>query len=328
MAVTPRTMRWMAGGLLLLVAIGIGIGVWHGVSSDGFRDRLAAGWSSAPGGLARAFAIEILLNPWFYAVLALVLLLERLVPADPQQKPLSKGFLQDAAWVPFTLVAHAFVLPLHILFLRHLYDRYLGFLTLESVAAWPWLARVLLALLVTDFLFWLSHWVRHKVSVLWYFHAVHHSQRELNFFTEYRIHPLDDVFLYTIGFIPFFMVEHSFITIVAVTWVRHWHTRVYHSNIRSNFGWLRYLLVTPQSHRVHHSVEIPHRDSNFGLTFSIWDHLFGTQYRGYDEYPQTGIDDEEFPFEQAGQGRFGAVGRLVSQLLYPFEAIAKRATSP
>lgn len=315
----------MAGSLLMLAALAISFWVWHALTSAEFRAHLEAGWRTARMGPWGAFSQEILLNPWFYGVLALVFLLERLIPADPQQKPFAKGMLQDVAWIPFTMLAHSFVLPLHILFLRYLYDSYLSFLTIESVVAWPWIGRLLLALLVGDFLVWLSHVVRHKVTVLWYFHAVHHSQKELNFFTEYRVHPLDDVFMYTIGFIPFFMVEQSFVTIVAVTWIRHWHTRVYHSNIKSNFGWLRYIIVTPQSHRVHHSIEPQHFDRNFGLTFSIWDHLFGTQHRGYDEYPATGIDDEKFPFEQAGEMRFGALGRLVSQLLYPFEAIARQA---
>lgn len=318
-----RSVRFMAAGLLALVALGTWLAVRHLLDGSAFSEQLAAQQARAPGDFGTTLFRETLLNPWFYGVLALVILLERMVPARPEQPVVSRGFLQDLLWLPFTLLAHVFVLPAHILFLRFLYERHLDFLTVDAVAEWPAWARVLLTLLVSDFLFWASHYVRHKVTVLWYFHAVHHSQKDLNFFTEYRVHPLDDVFLYTVGFIPFFMMEHSFLTIVAITWVRHWHTRLYHSNVRSNFGWLRYVLVTPQSHRVHHSIEPPHYDKNFGLTFSIWDHLFGTQYRGYDEYPATGIDDHEFPFEQK-DGRFGALGRLVAQLVYPFAAIARR----
>jgi len=177
--------------------------------------------------------------------------------------------------------------------------------------------------LVGDFVFWVTHIVRHKVQLLWHFHAVHHSQKELNFLTEYRVHPVDDAFIYTIGFIPIFMFEHSFITIVAIVWIRHWHTRIYHSNIRSNFGILRYILVTPQSHRIHHSIEPEHRDKNYGLTFSIWDYMFGTQYKGYDEYPDTGIEEHLFPFEQ-GRSKWDTLGVLLEQLLYPFRAIARK----
>ena len=51
------------------------------------------------------------------------------------------------------------------------------------------------------------------------------------------------------------------------------------------------------------------QDTNFGLTFSIWDHLFGTQYRGYDEYPETGVADAPMP-------------TFLSQLFYPFNKVA------
>ena len=272
--------------------------------------------------LYRTLVAEILLNPWFYLVFALVLLLERLIPARPAQSLFARGTRFDLGWTLLKLGAHAAVLPLYVVALRFFYDRHLDFLTIQAAAEWPWLARFALALLFGDLVFWFTHVVRHRVSFLWYFHAVHHSQRELNFFTEYRVHPVDDLFIYTIGFIPIFMVEHSFASIVAIVWIRHWHTRLYHSNIRSNFGVLRYVLVTPQSHRVHHSIEPRHRDRNFGLTFSIWDHLFGTQYRGYDEYPETGIDDPTFPAEQEA-GRFGALGALFEQLFYPFRAIAR-----
>jgi hypothetical protein len=63
-------------------------------------------------------------------------------------------------------------------------------------------------------------------------------------------------------------------------------------------------------------------DKNFGLTFSLWDHLFGTQYRNYDEYPDTGINDEDFPFEQDPRS-LGYLGSLFGQFLYPFRAILR-----
>jgi sterol desaturase/sphingolipid hydroxylase (fatty acid hydroxylase superfamily) len=272
----------------------------------------------------RTLFTEFLLNPWFYGVFAGIVLLERLLPASPAQPLLATGVRNDFSWIFLKLFLGALVVPLWVVLLRYVYGRYLQVLTIHWVDNWPRLARILLAVLFADLAFWVTHVVRHKVSYLWYFHAVHHSQRELNFFTEYRVHPVDDIFLFTIGFIPLFMLEHSFVTVVAIVWVRHWHTRFYHSNIRTNLGPLRYILVTPQSHRVHHSVEPRHHDKNFGLTFSLWDHLFGTQYRGYDEYPATGIDDETFPHEQNGLTPGGAT-TLVEQLLYPFRAIARQA---
>jgi sterol desaturase/sphingolipid hydroxylase (fatty acid hydroxylase superfamily) len=195
-------------------------------------------------------------------------------------------------------------------------------LTLHALDSLPFAAKVVLALLFGDLVFWMTHFVRHKVLMFWKFHAVHHSQRELNFFSEYRVHPVDDMLVYTLAFIPLFMFGISGVAVLAIVWIRHWHTRLYHANIRSNFGPLRYLLVTPQSHRIHHSSRPEHQDKNFGLTFSLWDQLFGTQYRGWDEYPETGIEDEDFPLEQ-GRGLVGAAAVTLRQLVYPFQSLRR-----
>jgi sterol desaturase/sphingolipid hydroxylase (fatty acid hydroxylase superfamily) len=315
---------WSLKGLLSLLAFFglLAAGGWYAFHDPGYQESMRKTFSEASGTMYRTLVTEIILNPWFYGVFGLVLLLERLIPAKEGQGSLSKGGRHDLLWVVAKLAVYAWALPLYIIFLRFLYNQHLSFLTIQGVVHWPWAARLALAFLVNDFLFYVSHVVRHKVGFLWYFHAVHHSQRELNFFTEYRVHPLDDVFIYTIGFIPLFMVESSFVMVMAAVWLGHWHTRLYHSNIRSNFGPLRYVLVTPQSHRVHHSIEPRHHDRNFGLTFSIWDQMFGTQYRGYDEYPDTGIDDGDFPFEQ-NPGRLGYLGLLFGQFFYPFRAILR-----
>lgn len=268
--------------------------------------------------IKRSLFDELLLNPWFFVGLAFVLLFERVRPVSVRQSTFSRGLKRDVVWMFFTLVvSYTVVLPLAFLVLRHVYNSYLGFLTITAVSNWPWLGKFFLALLWGDFVFWAGHLIRHKVQLFWRFHAIHHSQKHLNFFTEYRKHPLDDVIIYILLFIPTFMVSDSFVIVASIAAIREWHTRFYHSNFRTNLGPLKYILVTPQSHRVHHSVEERHRDKNFGLTFSIWDHLFGTQYRNYDEYPQTGVADPDFPCElQSNRNPFLTI---LDQLIHPFK---------
>ncbi len=218
---------------------------------------------------------------------------------------LGAGF--DASfWFVFFAFQKAIVLPALAVILRLTFDSHLSFLRIEAVESWPWVARVTLAVLFGDFVFWFSH-------------AVHHSQRQLNFFSEFRVHPGDSLLVYAINFIPILAVERGFVTVLAIVLLREWQTFFYHSNVRTNFGILRYVLVTPQSHRIQRSSEPRHRDKNFGLTFSIWDHLFGTQFRGYDEYPDTGIE-EDFPVQQ-NQGPLRAVP---VQLIYPFRVLFRR----
>ncbi len=82
-------------------------------------------------------------------------------------------------------------------------------------------------------------------------------------------------------------------------------------------------MVTPQSHRVHHSLEPQHGDRNFGVIFTIWDRMFGTLYANYDEYPDTGVLDDRFPLEQGLKG-LAPVGAFAAQLWFPFRLILDR----
>ena len=81
---------------------------------------------------------------------------------------------------------------------------------------------------------------------------------------------------------------------VATTYFTAWT----HTAVRTNMGPLRWIFVTPQSHRVHHSFASEHIDTNFATVFSFWDIIVRTQYMGWDEYPVTGIADPNYPHER------------------------------
>jgi sterol desaturase/sphingolipid hydroxylase (fatty acid hydroxylase superfamily) len=159
--------------------------------------------------------------------------------------------------------------------------------------------------------------VRHKVPLFWRFHTVHHSQRELNVFTDLRYHFLEYIIAKSLIFVPAYMLQLEPLTAFGIAIAIRWHTMTYHANLRSNYGLLRYILVTPQSHRIHHSVLPEHRDQNFGVVFSLWDWIFGTRHPDCESYPETGIDDDWFPLEQQGR-RVAVVTNLIRQTFYPF----------
>jgi sterol desaturase/sphingolipid hydroxylase (fatty acid hydroxylase superfamily) len=193
----------------------------------------------------------------------------------------------------------------YVVLLRHLYDRWLDeTLTIRALASWSPAARVTVGVVVGDFVAWFHHWLRHKVPLFWRFHAVHHSQREMNVFTDQRYHPLEYLVTSSVRALPMFMLGASVPTVVGVSLATEMLTKFYHGNVRTNFGPLRYLLVTPQSHRIHHSIELQHRDTNYGVIFSLWDRLFGTQHPSSDVYPETGVEDRLAPchLQAAGGG--------------------------
>jgi len=101
-----------------------------------------------------------------------------------------------------------------------------------------------------------------------------------------------------------------------------WYARFLHSNVRADFGLLQWILVTPQSHRIHHSIEERHYDRNYGTYFCIWDRLFGTHYTGGNEFPETGIKDPDFPVEKTIRG-WSLLRTPMLQLVYPFVTIAR-----
>jgi sterol desaturase/sphingolipid hydroxylase (fatty acid hydroxylase superfamily) len=201
--------------------------------------------------------------------------------------------------------------------LGHVYRDWLH-LPRAHLAGWPVALQVGLGVLLSDFLAWLHHFVRHKVPALWSLHAVHHSQPHLNPLTNERYHVVEYLVAETIRFLPMFALNFKLGHIVGYGLFTTWYSRLYHANIRSRFGPLRYLLVTPQSHRIHHSLSPEHRDQNFGVLLCVWDRLFGTQHPDDESYPETGIDDAAFPLER-GWGSVATLRAFVAQQIYPIK---------
>jgi sterol desaturase/sphingolipid hydroxylase (fatty acid hydroxylase superfamily) len=260
---------------------------------------------------------EILLNPYFYLVIVGIFILECLIPVKKDQKSLSVGMFQDFFWfVADYIVLGIVLMAVYTGFLRFLYDKYLSFLTIKTVETWPLIIRGIVSILLIDFLAWFHHFVRHKVKLFWFFHTIHHSQREMNVFTDLRVHVGERVIALTLIFIPLYMFQVKLPYDFYVGFVLAIYTMVYHANLRTNYGFLKYFMVTPQSHRVHHSIEERHCDKNFGLIFTIWDRMFGTLYNEYDVYPDTGITDESFPLEKSAKG-LNLFKNWAAQFLFP-----------
>ncbi|MBL8311758.1 MAG: sterol desaturase family protein [Burkholderiales bacterium] len=175
-----------------------------------------------------------------------------------------------------------------------------GFAPFSLEDAWPALATtpgvsLLFYVLVLDFTeYWRHRW-QHRIEWWWQLHAVHHSQQQMTFWTDDRVHLLDDLIAalwmaavaLTIGMPP-----EQFPLVFAVL---RFMESLSHANLRWNFGPLKRLLISPQFHRVHHGIGVGHEGRrygvNFGVTFSVWDQLFRTaDFR--DEYPATGIRDQ------------------------------------
>jgi len=251
-------------------------------------------------------------------VLLIALILERWMPLVPNQRDLTRGFCQDIAWYVVDFIREMSWVPLYLALLVWMKGRVFGKFELVPSGVLPAVIAWTVAILAWDLIGYASHVARHRYDFLWRFHAIHHSQREMNFFTQHRFHDVDIIADQTLRTIPLLALNASFMTLGIFYVIALAHFRLYHSNIKSDYGMLRYVLVTPQSHRIHHAREPRQLNSNFGIFFSLWDRAFGTQYPNSDEYPdELGIEDRNFPIDQGT--RIRDIPRVyAAQMLYPF----------
>jgi len=256
-------------------------------------------------------------------VLLLALVLERIFPLISNQRSVTRGLGQDLVWYAVDYARELSWIPLLFVLLFWLKHSTLGERDLLPQGVTP--APILwgIGILAGDFLAYWSHRLRHGVTLLWNFHAVHHSQRELNFFTQNRFHDVDELIDLTIRTLPLLMLNAGWPLVGLYAAISQAHFRLYHSNIRGNYGFFRYILVTPQLHRIHHGRDARHLNRNFGVFFSFWDRAFGTQYVNHEEYPEAlGIEDQEFPIEQGTRVRdFPRV--FAAQMVYPFRKMLR-----
>jgi len=126
----------------------------------------------------------------------------------------------------------------------------------------------------------LKHFVWHRVmhsKLLWPLHQYHHSATEFNLITGARGHFLEKGVLILFDSMFFLMVglpPHYFI---YLAFIREFHNMLIHSNIRSDFGWLgKYVLISPNAHRLHHSIDPGDYNRNYGTFFVWWDYLSRT----------------------------------------------------
>ena len=299
-------------GFFVLWLVG---GCWTALSTGTFTQTIVK-----PAYWVLVASVNFWWSPVFLLVFPVLLLWSAIAPADPTKRILSRGLLTDFCWALVRTTILVLVISLYAGFLREMTKLYLGPLKFPLQDT-PLYLKAIIVFLASDFLYWIRHYISHKVPILWRFHAVHHSQTELNPFTIDRIHPVEYLLTITVTFVPMLVVTDSLGITLGFFALRSSHDAFVHTNIRTNLGWLKYVMVTPQSHRVHHSAHDEHHDLNFGAILSIWDRLFGTHHASYIVYPPTGISDSAFPYEARGVSPFNTI---VQQILYPLGVVRKR----
>ena len=136
-----------------------------------------------------------------------------------------------------------------------------------------------LSLLLLDFVQYGLHWLSHKITPLWALHSIHHSDKHVTAATSLLHHPLETLVVYILTLFVLVVLGISVQVILAYAVLSMLHNAFSHANIRipeSVDRVLRFVIVTPDMHRTHHSVVLAEGNSNFSQIFPWWDWLFGT----------------------------------------------------
>lgn len=159
----------------------------------------------------------------------------------------------------------------------------------------PYALAVIGAILALDFFIWLQHVMVHAVPLLWRLHRVHHADLDYDVTTGARFHTLEILLSMLIKFAVIAVLGPPVLAVILFEILLNATSMFNHSNVRIPEGVdrvLRLFVVTPDMHRVHHSVEDDETNSNFGFNLPWWDRLFGTyraQPRGGHEAMSIGI---------------------------------------
>ena len=131
-------------------------------------------------------------------------------------------------------------------------------------------------LLLFDFLGYTFHRAMHKIPWLWRFHRIHHSSQEMDWLVNVRVHPVDKVLSDCVQLVPTLCLGFSTLPLLVFTILLGVQGFLNHSNLRANYGPLRWIVASPQFHHWHHSNDPNSYDKNFAPHLVIFDLLLGT----------------------------------------------------
>lgn len=258
----------------------------------------------------------------FLGIFAVVAVLEFVLPRRPktvdwrQRWGINLGILViDVIFQRLTVGAAAFLTAIYAG--EHGWGLF-GYLT------WPWWLEAVLSLLLLDFAIYLQHVMSHALPIFWRLHQVHHADLDVDLTTGTRFHPLEIVIsmIYKAGLVAAIGVDPWVVIVFEV--ILNGFAVFTHGNIAIPRGLdhlLRFLVCTPDMHRIHHSVIPRETDSNYGFFLSIWDRFCGTMIHA----PARGHADVEIGLGELRQTRDVT---LLKILLLPFRSLSRTGPRP
>ncbi len=179
----------------------------------------------------------------------------------------------------------------------------------------PFAVSVLIAVITMDFVIYIQHVMVHAIPLLWRLHRVHHADLDYDVTTGARFHTLEIILSMLIKFATILLLGPPVVAVIIFEVMLNATAMFNHANVKLPAGVdriLRWVFVTPDMHRVHHSVEDNEANSNFGFSLTWWDRLFGT----YIAQPRAGHEGMTIGIHKYRDEN--KVDRLPGMLMLPF----------
>jgi len=260
----------------------------------------------------RANEVPIRLG-FFFGIFAVMALWELAAPRRRLSQPKGVRWANNIGLVFFNSFLVRLVFPLAAVGMA-VFAREQGWGVLNYFAVPHWLA-VLAAVIVLDFFIWLQHVMVHAVPALWRLHRMHHADLDFDVTTGARFHPLEILLSMLIKFAVIAVLGPPVLAVIVFEVLLNATSMFNHSNVRIPAGVdrvLRLFVVTPDMHRVHHSVEDDETNSNFGFNLPWWDRLFGT----YRAQPRAGHEGMTIGIRTFREGKW--CSWITGMLAMPF----------
>ncbi|MDA9556130.1 sterol desaturase family protein [Vibrio sp.] len=211
------------------------------------------------------------------------LLLEYLFPKKQRTQSRKVRWLNNLGIVGLNSMVLALIMPMlafeFSLLIQHKQFGLIHNLLTPITSPWYQGIVILSCIVLLDAIIYIQHVITHRLPILWRFHRMHHSDQDIDVTTGSRFHPVEIIFSMFIKLfvIAFFGIPPIAILIFEI--ILNGSAMFNHSNLSlsSNVDKrLRRWVVTPDMHRIHHSIHANETHSNFGFFLSIWDRLFHT----------------------------------------------------
>src|SRR4030042_463343 len=222
---------------------------------------------------------------FFFGILTLIALLEWLAPRRALTTSKAGRWFTNLGIIVLNPISVRLVFPvLPVGMALIAAERHWGLL---NTMALPYWFKVVIAVIILDLSIYLQHVLHHAVPILWRLHMVHHADLDFDVTTGMRFHPIEIVLSMAIKLMTVAALGPPALAVLIFAVALNATSMFNHSNIhvpQPIDRVLRLLMVTPDMHRVHHSVIIRETNSNYGFNLPWWDRLFGT----YKDQPAAG----------------------------------------